>query len=512
MTVLVQPGEAPVVVEEPPTDRAAVLDPPPSGDRLRGWLMTAVVTLIGAVVRFWNVGYPTDKGTPIFDEKHYVPQTAQVLRNGGYEDNPGYELIVHPPLAKQLMAIGQELFGYDGIGWRFASALAGAITILLIIRIARRLTRSDLLGALAGILLIADGVSHVQSRMGMLDIFIALFVVAAFGCLVADREQMRARLAVAVREGFINNSAFGPSLGFRWWRVGAGVMLGAACGIKWSGIWYIAAFGLLTVIWSALARRAAGVEEPWLGALVKDVLPSLGGLVAIPVLVYIATWFPWMASETGIDRHVVGTKIQDVTWIPDTLQSLWYNAKNVYKFHVELVTSETNRHPWESKPWTWPMGLRPMLYYYDNSVTGCGAASCLGAIMLIGTPAMWWLAFPVIGWALFRTIGRMDWRYAGVLVGYAAGLLPWFLNLDRQMYFFYVTPMAPFLVLLIVLAMGEVLGRRSSGSERRGTGLLVVALYVGIVVANFVWLWPILNGNPITPEMWQQQLWLPSWR
>ena len=36
---------------------------------------------------------------------------------------------------------------------------------------------------------------------------------------------------------------------------------------------------------------------------------------------------------------------------------------------------------------------------------------------------------------------------------------------------------------------------------------LVVALYVGIVVANFVWLWPILNGNPITPEMWQQQLW-----
>ena len=53
----------------------------------------------------------------------------------------------------------------------------------------------------------------------------------------------------------------------------------------------------------------------------------------------------------------------------------------------------------------------------------------------------------------------MDWRYAGVLVAYAAGLLPWFMNLDRQMYFFYVTPMAPFLVLLIVLALGEILGR-----------------------------------------------------
>jgi dolichyl-phosphate-mannose--protein O-mannosyl transferase len=35
---------------------------------------------------------------------------------------------------------------------------------------------------------------------------------------------------------------------------------------------------------------------------------------------------------------------------------------------------------------------------------------------------------------------------------------------------------------------------------------------VGLVVANFVWLWPILNGVPITQEMWDAQLWLPSWR
>jgi len=133
-------------------------------------------------------------------------------------------------------------------------------------------------------------------------------------------------------------------------------------------------------------------------------------------------------------------------------------------------------------------------------------------VMLIGTPALWWPAIPVLAWGLWRAVTRADWRYAAVLVGYGVGILPWLANIDRQMYFFYVTPMAPFLVLLIVLALGEILGRKAAGSERRGTGLLVVALYVGIVVANFVWLWPILNGNPITPEMWQQQLWLPSWR
>ncbi|WP_375296032.1 dolichyl-phosphate-mannose--protein mannosyltransferase [Saccharothrix sp.] len=512
---VVDVGDVPPTSPPPGNDRATraqQLEPGPLSNPLRGWLVTLAVALLGGVVRFWNLGFPTDKGTPIFDEKHYVPQGAQVLRNGGYEDNPGYELIVHPPLGKQLIAIGEWLFGYDGVGWRFASALAGTLTILLVVRIARRMSRSDLIGAIAGVLLIADGVSHVQSRMGMLDIFLAFFVVVAFACLVADRDQVRARLAVAVREGWATQSVFGPALGFRWWRFGAGVALGLACGVKWSGLWYIAFFGVLSVVWSALARRSAGVERPWAGAFVRDVLPSLFGLLVIPILAYLATWWAWFASETAIDRHVVGAKLPDDSWVPDPLRALWYYSSNVLDFHTKLVTSDTNRHPWESKPWTWPMGLRPMLYYYEGAVTGCGAASCVGAIMLIGTPAMWWLAFPVLAWALWKSIAKLDWRYAAVLVGYGAGFLPWFVNVDRQMYFFYVTPMAPFLVLGIALALGEVLGAAAAGQERRGTGLLAVALYVGLVVANFVWLWPILNGIPITPEMWEAQRWLPSWR
>ncbi|MEV0679895.1 phospholipid carrier-dependent glycosyltransferase [Actinosynnema sp. NPDC050436] len=512
---VVDVGERPPTSPPPGNDReqrARLLDPAPLGNALRGWLVTLAVALVGGVVRFWNLGSPTDKGTPIFDEKHYVPQAAQVLRNGGYEDNPGYELIVHPPLGKQLIALGEWLFGYDGVGWRFASALAGTIVILLVVRIARRLTRSDLLAAIAGVLLIADGLSHVQSRMGMLDSFLVLFVVIAFACLMADRDQVRSRLAVAVREGWATNSVYGPSLGFRWWRFAAGVSLGLACGVKWSGAWYIAFFGVLTVLWTATARRSAGVRRPWMGAFVRDLLPSLFALLLIPIVAYVATWWSWFASETAIDRHVVGVKVPGDSWIPDPLRALWYNSTNVLEFHTKLVTSETNRHPWESKPWTWPMGLRPMLYYYEGELTGCGTATCVGAIMLIGTPAMWWLAFPVLGWALWMAIAKLDWRYTAVLVGYAAGFLPWFTNVDRQMYLFYAMPMAPFLVLGITLALGEILGRASAGQERRGTGLLVVALYVGLVVANFVWLWPILNGVPITPEMWEAQRWLPSWR
>ncbi len=36
------------------------------------------------------------------------------------------------------------------------------------------------------------------------------------------------------------------------------------------------------------------------------------------------------------------------------------------------------------------MSLRPVLYAIDQqNVPGCGAQSCVKAVMLVGTPAMW---------------------------------------------------------------------------------------------------------------------------
>ncbi|OZM73509.1 dolichyl-phosphate-mannose--protein mannosyltransferase [Amycolatopsis antarctica] len=502
----------------PPTDReATLLGTPMPADRLRGWIVTITLVVIGGFLRLQNLGFPTDKGAPVFDEKHYVPQAWQMLRNGGYEDNYGYELVVHPPVAKQLIAIGEWLFGYNGWGWRFTAAIAGALIILLVVRIARRLTRSTLLGGIAGVLVICDGVLHLQSRTAMLDIYIAVFVLAAFGCLLLDREQVRGRLAEAVREGWVNETPFGPRLGFRWWRFGAGVLLGITTGVKWSGMYYVIAFGLLCVAFDVAARRAAGVARPWVGMLRRDLLPGIWAIGVVAVLVYLSTWWAWFASETATDRHLVeidGMASGPFGFVPEALRSLVGYTFNVLDFHSGLSTPDGDPHPWESKPWTWPMGLRPMLYYYESgtSATGCGQAECVRATMLIGTPAMWWLALPVLAWGAWRSIFRADWRYAAVLVAYLAGLLPWFVNLDRQMYFFYATPLAPFLILGLTLVLGQILGRSGVGFERRGTGLLVVALYVGLVVANFAWLWPVLNGDSITTEHWQSELWLPSWR
>jgi len=373
-----------------------------------------------------------------------------------------------------------------------------------------------------GVLLICDGLSHVQSRMGMLDAFAALFVLAAFATLLCDRDDVRDRMAVVLAEGRIDDSPWGPRLGVRWWRFGTGVLLGLGCAVKWSGVYWLAAFAVLTVVFDATARRAAGVRRPWVGTLVRDLAPALWVLALLPVLVYLGGWWAWFRSEVGIDRNVVGLDRGangigpggNWAFVPDALRSLWFYSGHVLEFHAGLTTQASGQHPWESKPWTWPMGLRPMLYYYasGDNVTGCGTGDCISAVMLIGTPALWWPSIPVLAWGLWRAVTRVDWRWGAVLVGYGAGVLPWLADIDRQMYYFYMAPVAPFLVLAIVLVMGQLLGRGDAPWERHQTGLLVVCLWVGLAVANFAYLWPILTGVPITTEAWDAQLWLPSWR
>ena len=518
-TAVASPPPARVDSERPVTSPAPLLpalDPGPT-DTLRGWVVTGFITLIAAVTRLTMLNYPTDGGTPVFDEKHYAPQAWQVLTGGWLEDNPGYGLVVHPPVGKQLIALGEAIFGYESWGWRFSSAVAGTLIVLLVVRIVRRLSRSTMVGAIAGILMIAESVTFVSSRLGMLDIFLALFAVAALGCLVVDRDEMRRRYAVVAAQQRMGLSEFGPRMGVRWWRFGAGVMLGLACGTKWSGIYFIAFFGVLCIGFDIAARRAYGVQRPWLGTALRDLGPALYALVLVPVAVYLATYWPWFASETGVDRHAVGVKVGTdgpFSFIPDALRSLWYYSGNVLNFHEELTNSAGNRHPWESKPWTWPMGLRPMLYYFvdGDSVSGCEHTSCVKAILLVGTPAMWWLALAILAWGMWQFLVRRDWRYATVLTAYGAALLPWFLTLDRQMYYFYAVALAPFLVMALALTLGDIIGKASNSDERRSTGLLAVSLYIGLVIANFVWLWPILTAAPISASNWDLQQWLPSWR
>ena len=83
------------------------------------------------------------------------------------------------------------MFGFNPFGWRFMTALLGTLSVLMLCRIGRRLFRSTFLGCLAGALMAVDGLHFVMSRTALLDLVLMFFVLAAFGCLLIDRDRAR---------------------------------------------------------------------------------------------------------------------------------------------------------------------------------------------------------------------------------------------------------------------------------------------------------------------------------
>lgn len=469
-------------------------------DRAVSWVATGLITLIAATIRLWGIGFPQQMQ---FDEVYYATEGAEMLRQG-YENNPGYMFIVHPPLGKWLIAAGIAVFGDDSVGWRVPSAIAGSLCVLILIRAVRRMTRSTLLGCVAGILLAVDGLSIVQSRFALLDIFLAAFVLAGFACLLVDRDQVRDRLAAAS-----TLTGFGPGGGLRPWRLAGGVMLGLACGVKWSALWFLAGFAVLSVLWDLGARRAAGLSRPIAATALRD-LPSVAASLGVaPVLAYLATWTGWFLGENSYGRHWADTNTGFWSWLPGPLRSLLQYHWQMWDFHSGLSTP----HSYQSSPWGWLVTGRPVLFYYPSnpSPTGCGAQTCVRTVLDVGTPALWWAFAPAVLWAGWIALVHRDWRGWAVLVAFGAGWLTWFSIPGRTMFLFYMTPLVPFLVMGVTLGLGAVLGSARSGESRRTFGLLAVCGYVGLVVINSAWLWPILSGQLITYEDWRARIWFPSW-
>lgn len=495
------------------------LSPPQPGRRLLGWLGPLLVTAFAAFFRFDRLGQPH---AVVFDETFYAKDALALLKFGvehstidkdladplilqGDTDTiwtDGGSFVAHPPAGKWMIASGEWLFGMTPFGWRFAAALFGTLSVLVLARVTRRMTRSTLLGTGAGLLLALDGLHLVASRTAILDVFVMFWVLAAFGCLVVDRDVARARLADRV-----DDLRFGPGLGMRWWRLGAGICLGLACGTKWSAIFFVAAFGVMTFLWDSGARRAAGIRRPFVGALRHDALPAFVSVVVVSAVTYVATWAGWFASDIGWGRHWADERGGTFSFVPAPLRSLWHYHAQVMGFHTGL----DDKHRYQSWPWDWPLLRRPVAFYYSEP-SGCGAAKCSREVLGVGTPAIWWAALLALAVLLGWWLVHRDWRAGAALLGYGAGLLPWFYYAagDRTMFAFYATPMIPFMVLAIVLALGLLLGP-ADDSGRRLVGATLSGAYMLTVLANFYLLHPILTARVLTYDAWRFRIWFDSW-
>jgi len=391
----------------------------------------------------------------------------------------------------------------------------------MVARLVRRMTRSTLVGTLAGLLLAIDGLHLVMSRTALLDLPLSFFLLAAFGAIVMDRETGRRRAAARL-EGFYE-SGTGPGLGFRPWRVVAGVLLGCALGTKWNAVFFVVAFCLLSVFWDVGARRVAGARSPWLGMLRHDAVPAFLSIVPTVVVTYVLTWSGWLATSGGYHRqwgaeNPPGSLRFLPDWmagvVPDSIRSLWHYHVEAFNFHSDLTSS----HPYESHPAGWIVLARPVSFYYEEYTKGelgCEVDRCAREVIGLGNPVIWWGAVLALITMVWLLISKRDWRAGAVLTAIAAGWLPWFWYADhngRTMFSFYAVAFVPFLVMAVAMTLGYILGKPDAPVFRRSAGATVVGAYVLLVVLAAASLYPLWVGDVLPyDDWWDRLLRIRSW-
>ena len=538
-------------------------------DPVVSWAASLGVMALALFLRLWHLSTPAKFE---FDETYYA-KDAWSLANHGFvrqyvddanekilngqttgiwKDDPS--LIVHPEAGKWLIALGEKAFGMDPFGWRIAAVVAGSLMVLVMCRLGKRLTGSTLLGCVAGLLLTLDGLHFVLSRLALLDIFLALFMLLGVTCMVIDRDWHRARLARLQQDPVTDSASWGPVRGLlvRPWLLTSGLFWGLAVGTKWTALFPMAAFGVMVWLWSAGARRSFGVRRPVLRSAIADGIPAFVSVVVLGGIVYTATWTGWLVHAheyedaysstqytrysgqgacegSGEDAEFVDPTPNDDRWptareadasglgeAVQSLRSLANYHQDLFTFHSHFLSCSD--HSYASKPIGWLLINKPVSVSVETDIQpgeqGCEApqgSDCLRQVILIGTPAIWWAGVVGLLFAVAMWVGARDWRFGVVVVGAASTWLPWLRYDDRPIFWFYSIAILPFIVLGLAMAMGKLIGPSRGPSRRRTIGIIVSGSFLVLAMLNLAWFWPVLTNGLLTHSEWLDRIWFSRW-
>jgi len=492
----------------------------------RAWLWggPAAITVLAGATRLIGLGHP---GSLVFDETYYV-KDAYTISQLGYEgswpadanaafnagDPSGFQeapsFVAHPPVGKWIIAAGMALFGADSsVGWRFSVAVTGILLVVLTMAVAHVLFRRPALTVIAGGLLAIDGNAIVMSRVALLDTVLAFFALLGVFLVLLDRRWTQHRLREWVaRHG---RTGWGPLFAWRPWLLAAAVAFGLAIGVKWSGIYFLAAFGVYVVVAELVMRRQAGIEFWATGGILKQAPVTFLLTVPLAAAVYVSTWAGWFATDGGYHRRWIEGGGEAWTgglaWVPTAFQNWWHYEVAVYNYHV----GETTPHGYQSNPLTWLFLVRPTSMYWNARPDGL-----VETILDVANPLIWWASTAALVFLIVRVVRRLlrgarVWREVFILVALAAGYLPWMLYLHRTVFTFYTIAFEPYLILGLTAALGALLGSEYHRESRRVTGLAVVGVFLGLCVVLSIFFLPIWTGMPVPDWFFRAHLWLPTW-
>ena len=458
------------------------------------------ITLLGAIIRFGNLSNPQ---ILMFDETYYVKDAYTLGLFGSEREwvddpNPAFEAgdlsgylmeaayVVHPPIGKWIIWFGMELLGADNtLGWRLSVAVLGTLAIPLVIAIAYRLIGNKLFALMAGFLLAIEGLAIVMSRTAILDGILMFLVLLGFYFVVRDLDHWRFRM----------NRLQSSALAIRPWLIPAAISLGLATGVKWSGLYFLAFFGLYTFVSDLVIRKRLGL--PPLFAIGQGFVNAVTLLV--PALAtYVFGWLGWILGSDGWGRQ------PERGW----LSPLWEYHQNAYSFHTGVISD----HPYEANAFSWLVMGKPVAFYFERDESGetCDfLPECNEAITALPNLAIWYGGLIAIIWLLVRQFRRIRQAELLILTGFLAGWLPWVLYLDRTTFIFYAVVLSPFYAIAISYGLhhywrGGVV-KNQPWRAKRVVWFLILAVAIALYFLS-IWM-----GFETPYWVWRIQMWFPWW-
>ena len=371
----------------------------------------------------------------IFDEVYYVNATriilgVQVAPGDHYAGSPvGLDPNTeHPPLGKAIMAVSMRVLGDDPYGWRIPSVIAGMLAILLLYAIVRAGGGDAWMGVIAATLFSFDNLVLIQSRAGMLDMMLVLFLLCGAWCYL------------------------------RSWPVLAGAGLALAADVKISGLYGLLAILLCEAARLGLRRRRS---HAWNVADLKPVAYLVGSFLVV-----------WIG----------------VLWLLDLKLSSYHNPfdhlHHILQYGVNLTRRGGPANE-ESYPWQW-LANDVQLNYFSTIVTTTAGSDVLhrytvnfrGAMnpVIIGSASF---GFFYAVWRAWHFQDRLSLWVVTWVIGTYLPYYPLVIVQGRIGYLYYFLPTLP------AVAVGLAQFLRQTELPRP-----VVWGYLAVVLVGFVAYFP----------------------
>jgi dolichyl-phosphate-mannose-protein mannosyltransferase len=428
---------------------------------------------------------PTYMSKMYFDEVYFARAAEDYVQHEIPKER------THPPLGKEIQAVGVLAFGETPFGWRIMGVLFGTLLVPLMFLIGKKLFGTWIGGFSAAFLFSFDFMHFTMARIGTVDTYVVFFslMTQLFFLVYLGGVLKKGWKATSVLPLFL--AVVFAALGFS---------------TKWFSL-----FGVIGMLALLVALRLREVK-------------NLKGGIGDKYAAFFNHPFLLLIAFVG-----VFAAIYFITYIPDMLMgdspgTIWALQEAMLSFHGGSVL-DTSSAPW----WTWPFMINPagttVPKWFDITYLPNDTVSTISAF---GNPVVWWLGFVAMV-ALIVVAFRIDkivtgliskpkpageapeapkpawhWDPAAIFI-VVVFLFSWlaYIFIGRSTYIYHYYLSVPLLCFALAYFINKIWSKTWGKAA-------TIALFAA-AVAMFVLFYPVISGAPVSSDYVHTLKWFPSW-